>query len=83
VSRGAVVERDSEGRALRMIGTHMDITEQKPAEAENTRLQEQLLQAQKLESVGTLTIETGNQDIQKPGQAESSPNQLSPAGQVV
>jgi two-component system, cell cycle sensor histidine kinase and response regulator CckA len=54
LSRGAVVERDSEGRALRMIGTHMDITEQKLAEAEKAHLQNQLLQAQKLESVGRL-----------------------------
>jgi two-component system, cell cycle sensor histidine kinase and response regulator CckA len=54
LSRGAVVERDREGHALRMIGTHMDITEIKLAEAEKARLQEQLLQAQKLESVGRL-----------------------------
>ncbi len=54
LSRGAVVERDAEGNALRMIGTHMDITEQKLAEQERTRLQEQLQQAQKLESVGRL-----------------------------
>ena len=54
LSRGAVVERDGEGNAVRMIGTHMDITEQKLAAAENARLREQLLQAQKLESVGRL-----------------------------
>jgi two-component system, cell cycle sensor histidine kinase and response regulator CckA len=54
LSRGTVVERDREGHALRMIGTHMDITEQKLAEEEKVRLQEQLLQAQKLESVGRL-----------------------------
>ncbi len=54
LSRGAVVERDAEGHALRMIGTHMDITEHKLAEAEKDRLHEQLLQAQKLETVGRL-----------------------------
>jgi two-component system, cell cycle sensor histidine kinase and response regulator CckA len=54
LSRGTVVERDSEGNAVRMIGTHMDITGQKLADAEKVRLQEQLLQAQKLESVGRL-----------------------------
>ena len=32
LARGRVVSRDAEGRALRVIGTHMDITERKQAE---------------------------------------------------
>jgi PAS domain S-box-containing protein len=47
VTRGRVVARDAEGRALRITGTLSDITEQKS-------MQEQLLQAQKMESVGRL-----------------------------
>jgi len=46
-ARGKVVEHDDEGNPLRMTGTALDITESK-------RLQEQLIQAQKMEAVGTL-----------------------------
>lgn len=47
LTRGKVVARDADGTPLRITGTHTDLTEQK-------RLQEQLSQAQKLESVGRL-----------------------------
>lgn len=45
--RGKTVERDLQGTALRMLGTHMDISERKIIE-------NQLQQAQKVESIGVL-----------------------------
>ncbi|MEE4243517.1 MAG: PAS domain S-box protein [Desulfopila sp.] len=52
--RGKGVEYDIQGRLSRMVGTHTSITNRKRAEAERERLQEQLTQAQKMESVGRL-----------------------------
>lgn len=52
--RGKVVVRREDGRAMRMIGTHVDITERKHTEAEQEALKAQLLQAQKMESVARL-----------------------------
>jgi|GEM_PF-745366 len=46
-SVGKIVEYDSDGKPLRMCGTHMDITDRKELEA-------QLLHSQRLEAVGTL-----------------------------
>jgi PAS domain S-box-containing protein len=47
LDRGKIVERDARGRALRMAGTHTDISERK-------RMEQQLLVADRMASVGTL-----------------------------
>lgn len=54
LDRGRVVERDARGRALRMVGTHMDVSERHRAEAERQMLERHLREAQKMESIGTL-----------------------------
>jgi len=54
VSSGRVAERDPAGRVLRMVGTHVDATERRRAE-ERERLQAlQLIQTDKLASLGVL-----------------------------
>jgi PAS domain S-box-containing protein len=40
LTRGSIVERDENGRPLRISGTHIDVTERKRAEAERNRLLE-------------------------------------------
>ena len=52
-SEGLVV-RDAEGRPLRIIGLNRDVTEARHATEERERLQAQLVQAQKMESIGRL-----------------------------
>jgi two-component system, cell cycle sensor histidine kinase and response regulator CckA len=47
LDRGKVLNRTGDGKPLRIIGTHTDITERK-------HLESQLLQSQKMEAVGTL-----------------------------
>jgi two-component system sensor histidine kinase EvgS len=48
------IRRDSEGRPLCFMSTVVDITERKKAEAEHEKLQSQLVQVRKMESVGRL-----------------------------
>lgn len=54
LDRGKVVARDAQGSALRMVGTISDITERKRNEMERDRLEAQLRQAHKMESIGRL-----------------------------
>ncbi len=55
LARGKVVERDRDGTPVRMLGTSLNITERKRAEEERESLRAQLMQAQKMEAIGTLT----------------------------
>ena len=54
LSKGRVLERDTQGRPYRMCGTHLDISERKQLEADRASMETQLRQAQKLEAVGQI-----------------------------
>jgi PAS domain S-box-containing protein len=54
VHERCIHERDEAGSILRSIGMVQDITDRKRAEEERDKLHAQLIQAQKMESIGTL-----------------------------
>lgn len=54
VKANATVIRDMDGHPVRMTGLNRDITDIRSAEEEKKKLQKQLMQSQKLESLGTL-----------------------------
>jgi two-component system cell cycle sensor histidine kinase/response regulator CckA len=55
LSQGKIVAYGPDGKPWRMAGTSLDITERKQAEQERESLRAQLVQAQKMEAIGTLT----------------------------
>ena len=55
LGRGQVVNRNSRGEALRMVGTMTDISIPKEAEAERERLHRELQQTRKMKALGQLT----------------------------
>jgi PAS domain S-box-containing protein len=46
--------RDSTGKAIRLVGSAMDVTSQKQAQLDKEALEAQLRQSQKMEAIGTL-----------------------------
>ena len=53
LARG-VAEKDTSGKVTRLLGSLQDITERKLAEEDRSKLQAQIQQSQKIESLGTL-----------------------------
>ncbi|SDO13602.1 PAS domain S-box-containing protein/diguanylate cyclase (GGDEF) domain-containing protein [Rhodoferax sp. OV413] len=59
MSHGTIVSRDAEGRPLRMIGTHTDISARKQAEVELRELNAQLQEQTRLLQTTTASISQG------------------------
>ena len=50
----AMLVRDGNGVAVRIVGTQVDVTDQVRSDEERARVESQMQQAQKLESLGVL-----------------------------
>ncbi len=78
--------RDPNGEISGVLGTYMDITERKRAEEEREKLQAQLVQAQKMESVGRLAggvaHDFNNMLLVILGHAELALRQVNPANPI-
>ena len=53
LARGLPVRREADGPAIRLVGTHLDLTERKRSAAELDRTRRNLLEAQKIAHVGS------------------------------
>jgi PAS domain S-box-containing protein len=54
LDQGRITRRDGQGKALRAVGTYIDITPAKIAELEKNELREQLNRSKKMEALGVL-----------------------------
>lgn len=64
LTTGQVVERDSAGKAMRMVGTNKDVSDRKLAEEEARRLAGKLQDAQRIAHIGSWEFEIATQKIQ-------------------
>ncbi len=64
LSRGKVVERDGDGRPLRMSGTHMDLTRRKEAEAQMERSTQMLRRTGELGNIGGWELDLATQRVE-------------------
>jgi diguanylate cyclase (GGDEF)-like protein/PAS domain S-box-containing protein len=64
LSRGKVVERDSFGIAVRMAGTHMDLTQRKRAEADLERSAEMLRRTGELAHIGGWELDLATMHVE-------------------
>ncbi len=60
LSRAKTTQWTEDGSPARMVGTHADITEEVEAEASRTKIEEQIVEAQKRQSLGVLAAGIGH-----------------------